>query len=195
MARTPTLALLWLLVVVAGCSVDNPSGSARAGAAASGATSSSPSESASTGSTGGVDLGEPPTTYDEGLAHVEAGTGEESARGFQTPSGNLHCVFVDAPAGVSCDLLDGRIPAEGVCDVSPHRETSVGRMELLGGEVAPLCNTDTIADGANTTIDYGTVVRHSGAVHCAVWEVGVTCVDRTQRVGFFLARGAYAVLT
>lgn len=140
-----------------------------------------------------VDLSQPPTTYDEAVAHVDAGADRGSLESFVTPSGNIFCALTvqDLPTG--CEIGGGATADPAVC-TEPSISRSVGRIELVAGVAVAVCNTDTIrtSDPA-AVLGYGESVT-TRDTRCTSEEVGVTCVARSGAGAFFLRRGQYAVL-
>ena len=181
-------------------SSSEPTGSGSASASASTAETSSapPSESAQTTGTAEsaqtrepVDLTVAPTTYDEGLAHLEAAAdagGESTADRFSTPGDAIYCVLEHEFIAPSCELLVGAIKDPQVCGNAPSE--FVGRIELTRNGASPQCNTDTIREPGAKVVR-PTAVVGSGGVRCAIEPIGVTCVDAATLSGFFLTQGKY----
>ncbi|WP_134738940.1 hypothetical protein [Nocardioides sp. 503] len=197
--------VLLLALLAAGCSEDgdsaqpDPSPTAESPTTESGSglggESLQETPSTQTTPTPDADVGEPPTTYDEGAAHVAAASGEpvELAR-FLTPSGNIYCSISDLTGTPACELGEGPVKDLDVCDPQGP-SVFVGRIELGEDGPVPLCNTDTIRGAQATPVEYGDVVTWpSSPVECVVEEIGVTCLDDDLREGFFLARGRYRLL-
>ena len=87
---------------------------------------------------------------------------------------------------------EGRIepPVDGIC--AGGQADDVGRLELVAGEVTPVCNTDSIRDPEARKLAYGRIARLPGVdVTCLSEEWGVTCVDPLSEHGFFIARGTF----
>lgn len=187
--RLRAVALVVTLLALVGCSNDGGAGEGRAGdpgTKAESQVSLTPITEVPT-----PDKDQPPTTYDEAVDHLD-GAPVQSLDSFQSPSGNLHCRFVQAdPDGVSCEVLEGRVaPADGDSCPAAVGVDTVGRIELVGDTVRALCNTDTLVDPSNEVLPYGNAVK-VGRIACVIEEIGVTCLAADTRQGFFLARGTY----
>ncbi|MFT4288067.1 hypothetical protein [Nocardioides sp.] len=63
---------------------------------------------------------------------------------------------------------------------------------MSSGVASPICNSDTIRQPGAPTLSYGEVAM-TRDTWCAVEEIGVTCVSRSDQGGFLLSRGTYAV--
>ncbi len=135
-----------------------------------------------------------PTSYRQALRVIN--TGPQSLRvlqAWQSPSGNLHCLLDDNGFDGACEVLEGRIEDPEVC-TGGAGEPTVGRIAIQGGEVVPVCNTDTIVNPSAPVLEYGTTARTEGFITCHSARTGMTCVNTDIRKGFFLARGVYFVL-
>ena len=89
-------------------------------------------------------------------------------------------------------MQEGRVepPVDDICTGSDADD--VGRLELVAGEVTPVCNTDSIRDPEARKLAYGRIARVPGVeVTCLSEESGVTCVDPDRERGFFIARGSF----
>ena len=78
----------------------------------------------------------------------------------------------------------GRFPAR----TSPERETS--HPNATAG-ARPVCNSDTIRDGSEPKLPYGSRTAALDPVACVSEESGVTCVDSGSQHGFFIARSTF----
>lgn len=141
-----------------------------------------------------ADLTQPPTTYDEARAHIEAALNqgsESSMTRFSTPGDEVYCVLKKSRyLDPSCELLTGAIKDAQVCAQAPSQ--FVGRVAIRQGRAEPECNTDTIRKPGAETVQ-PTAVVSQGSIQCAVEPIGVTCVDSADAVGFFLTQGRYEV--
>lgn len=137
-----------------------------------------------------------PTTYVAGLDRVVAAlsaVGPQELSRFVTPSDNIYCVIDDDVIPPSCEISVGGVRDPAVCIESPS--PVVGRLELTGGTATAVCNSDTIRTAGPPLLGYGGVATWAGSpVQCLVEEIGVTCVDRVSRQGFFVAKGTYRLL-
>lgn len=111
--------------------------------------------------------------------------------GFQTPSGNIHCVaYVDRltqEAGLRCDLLknQARPPAKPKdCELDWGNAFGLGER----GKAQRLCVGDTVADPRLPVLAYGKVWSEGG-FRCEVTPARLRCTNRDKR-GFELARAA-----
>lgn len=129
-------------------------------------------------------------SYEQAQEYFEdAGKSIEIAA-FRSPSGNIHCRL--GPDFAACEVEEGRIepPVDGIC--AGGQAGDVGRLELVAGEVTPVCNTDSIRDPEARKLAYGRIARLPGVdVTCLSEEWGVTCVDPLSEHGFFIARGTF----
>lgn len=136
-----------------------------------------------------------PTTYEEGLARIEAVDAAPSAGvtaiRFSTPDDVVYCLVDDPVIGPSCELRTGFIKDDRVCGGGAAE--GVGRIETFEGEARPVCNTDTIREPGARVVSAPAVVTAGGDVDCAVERAGVTCVDTGAGAGFFIGPGEYHV--
>lgn len=142
-----------------------------------------------------VDLSQPPTSYAEAKAHldaaIEAGGAPQELRRFESAGGAYYCSLGDRYIPPSCELLDG-IKDPEVCADSPSQK--VGRIELTERGWQPFCNTDTIRmPGATVVPDGGVGTWSRLSVECVMESIGVTCLETGNQQGFFLGAGRYQV--
>ena len=163
-------------------------------ATASASSPTAPTPSAPTSTVPPVDIGQPPTTYAEAQAHVQAartdGTTRDLTR-FSTPGDAIYCQLKATKyLAPSCELRSGAIKDPQVCGQAPSE--FVGRVAIRRSGAEPECNTDTIRrPGADTVAP--TALVTSGNISCVVEDIGVTCIDTSLQKGFFLTPGAYGV--
>lgn len=134
-----------------------------------------------------------PTTYADAIDRINAaataGTTVSTAR-FVTPGDDVYCLLDDPVIGPTCELGNGFITDPRVCGADSTDR--VGRIETFNGKPRPVCNADTIREpGAEVVRPDAAVV--SGDVSCGVEPFGVTCIDRSAEVGFFIGKGEYHV--
>lgn len=134
-----------------------------------------------------------PATYAAAIdrinASATAGTTVSMTR-FVTPGDDVYCLLDDQVIGPTCELGNGFITDPDVCGADSTDR--VGRIETFNGKPRPVCNADTIREpGAEVVRPDAAVV--SGDVSCAVEPFGVTCIDRSAEVGFFIGKGEYHV--
>lgn len=160
----------------------------------------SPPTGSSTGTpsgqpTQGIDLGAPPQTYDDALAHLAAATGERTELDrFETPSHNIYCVIQNKFIPPSCELASGAIKDAEYCGEGPSE--FIGRIEFTDADPQPVCNSDTIRETGASVLAYGSTASYAGSsIMCVSEKIGVTCVDSSRTQGFFLAKQNYTVFT
>ncbi len=112
--------------------------------------------------------------------------------GFQTPTGNIHCMY-EAPSGsaggaVRCEVkgYTGKRPNKpSSCDFdwAPGAYiTSSGKAQVF------LCISDTVRDERNPTLAYGSTWKR-GTFACTVAQSGVTCRN-AKKSGFVVSRAS-----
>ena len=129
-------------------------------------------------------------SYEQARESFEGASKSVEIAAFRSPSGNIYCRL--GPDFAACEVEQGRIepPVDGICAVGEAND--VGRLELVAGEVTPVCNTDSIRDSEARKLSYGRIARLPGVdVTCLSEEWGVTCVDPNTEHGFFIARGSF----
>lgn len=110
------------------------------------------------------------------------------ADGFQSPTGNIMCMFYGD--GIRCDVM--RIsnrppPRPADCDLEWGQAFEVGVQARRG---IRLCYGDTVADNYRS-LPYGRKFTRAG-ITCASERKGVTCTNR-RGAGFFVSRGSQSV--
>ena len=134
-----------------------------------------------------------PHSYAEARARIEAAPSAASVTDrFVTPSGNIVCNVGGAPMPVAaCEVSSGRVapPLPSICP--PDGPKDIGRLELERTGAFPVCNSDTIREGGEPKLPYGSRTAALDPVACLSEEAGVTCVDSGSRHGFFLARSTF----
>jgi hypothetical protein len=112
---------------------------------------------------------------------------------FQSPSGNIHCMMLDASGewrGTRCDIMEGTrsfaVPPED-CDLDWGHAFEVPS----GGAAGPVCAGDTVADPGAAILGYGASITHGG-VTCTVERNGVTCANAAGR-GFMISRSGQSL--
>jgi hypothetical protein len=102
---------------------------------------------------------------------------------FQTPSGNIHCVILQA--NIRCDIIKitAKIPPK-----PKNCEFDWGRVFILGirGNGYRTCYSDTVINPQNPILQYGATLRYQG-ITCTSRRTGLTCVNRDQK-GWELSR-------
>ena len=130
---------------------------------------------------------QPPTSYDEAVAHVAAGSDVGSLERFVTPSDNIYCSITEDDLPAACEVAEGTIEDPEACPDNPVSQF-VGRLEFdTGGVATAVCNTDTIRRTGAPVLDYGSVVT-SRDTQCISEEIGVTCQNAASGHGFVIAR-------
>ena len=75
---------------------------------------------------------------------------------FQSPTGNITCSASGGPGVVmTCDVAKGRSTAPASAPCPEGGPTDIGRIELTAEGARPVCNSDTIRQGAAATLAYG----------------------------------------
>jgi hypothetical protein len=127
-----------------------------------------------------------------GLSPANAGDG---LAGFRTPSGNVHCMFLegdsDYPANLRCDIMqvDGPLPRPPRdCDGEWGRSFSITHNDRVGQF---LCVGDAVFNEDNPVLQYGEVWQQGGFT-CTSEESGVSCFN-AKRHGFSLSRSSRKV--
>ena len=104
---------------------------------------------------------------------------------FQTPSGNIGCLF--ALRQLRCDVGSGLVP-EPTRYVCPSVSHWAGVVLSDTGSV-PNCAGDTVVDPSSPVLPYG-AVWNRGGFKCTARRTGLNCVDAEKR-GFTLARAGW----
>jgi hypothetical protein len=134
-----------------------------------------------------------PHSYDEAKQRIDRATSADVGSVFQSPSGNITCSTAGGGGVVvTCDVAKGRSDAPASVPCPPGGPSDIGRIELTTAGARPVCNSDTIRQGAAATLAYGVRTGTSlGSVACLSEEFGMTCVDDASQHGFFLARDTF----
>jgi hypothetical protein len=125
------------------------------------------------------------------LATVVAASAEAAGSrfvSFRTPSGNIHCLYVDDPHYLRCDIRSGLRPRPRTppnCDLEYGDSISMRRT----GRPGLVCHGDTAVDPRSRVLRYGTTLR-VGPFACTSRFTGLTCRN-AARHGFFLSRENY----
>lgn len=132
-----------------------------------------------------------PQSYDEAMARFDA-LGQEPAsyRRFVTDT-DIYCVLDDKALPPACELGQN----DGVEDADACGEalvTKVGRIEVQGRKIRPVCNTDTIRGDMPDTLNPGEAAA-AGDLQCLNDGGGVLCVTLSQEAGFFVKPGEYVI--
>jgi hypothetical protein len=133
-----------------------------------------------------------PHSYAEARARLDAAPPTAAATDrFQSPTGNIVCTISGSPSRAACEVEKGRIdpPLPSICPSDGPKD--VGRIELDASGALPVCNSDTIREGDEPELSYGTRTASADPVGCVSEEFGVTCVDASTQHGFFLARDTF----
>ena len=123
--------------------------------------------------------------YCRAVAFLLAIAASTAAVGFQTPSGNIHCLYSSQPAYLRCDIRSGLRP-------EPRARCELDWTGLqLGprGRGRPSCAGDTVIDRRNRILGYGRRFG-SGGLACLSQRVGLRCTNRAGH-GFFLSRQSW----
>ena len=127
---------------------------------------------------------------DDESQNEEAVTGASEAptasyERFQTPSGNIHCAFLEDPAGLRCDA-----PLNPQPEPDPDCPLDWAGLSLVAdGESGPTCAGDTVADLTNPVLDYGYLWSRDSML-CVSQDFGLMCLNEIGH-GFFLSRARW----
>jgi hypothetical protein len=102
--------------------------------------------------------------------------------GFRTPSKNIACGYLTAPAFLRCDVLSGLKPR-------PARRCELdwtGISMAPTGRATPTCAGDTVYQRGAPILAYGRTWRRGGFT-CVSRRTGLRCTNRSGH-GFVLAR-------
>jgi hypothetical protein len=110
--------------------------------------------------------------------------------GFQTPTGNIHCMFEPSSGSdggaIRCEVksYSGKRPSKPKScefDWAPGAYlTGSGKAQVF------LCISDTVQDDRHPTLAYGSTWKR-GAFVCSIAQSGVTCRN-SKKAGFFVSR-------
>ncbi|NJK46652.1 MAG: hypothetical protein HC933_22540 [Pleurocapsa sp. SU_196_0] len=106
---------------------------------------------------------------------------------FQTPSGNIHCLFDPEERVLRCDLaqFDGKpLPRPKDCELDWGNSFYLAARGKPGG----VCHGDTVMAPNNPKLGYGKSWSKSG-ITCVSRQTGLRCVNLDRR-GFELSRAA-----
>lgn len=117
----------------------------------------------------------------------------QNAVGFQTPSGNIHCLAYNHEPGapyatLECDIGD----RSGNAPVRPRPadcDFDWGQRFVLDGAAAGAqlgCASDWLGSDGNAVLNYGSSMTF-GAITCTSRKTGLTCKNKRGE-GFFLSR-------
>ncbi|MDX2006674.1 MAG: DUF6636 domain-containing protein [Meiothermus sp.] len=116
----------------------------------------------------------------------------QGERGFQTPSGNIHCMIyaLDGNWEIRCDILQTTNrppvrPADCTLDWgNAFFMTPTGR-------AARICHGDTVANPNHPKLAYGQTLSYQGFT-CVSRTTGLRCTNKSGR-GFELSRARQVV--
>lgn len=156
------------------------------------ATSTTPAPSSSTTTT---PTAAPPTSYDQAQAKFAAAQVDDGVKGqFTSPTGNIYCDIGTDGSTNGCELKTGRIapPTASFCPAGGAPD--IGRVQFTPQGPIAVCNSDTIAKDGVGVLKYGTISRIQGSpLQCVSESIGMTCVDTSQKKGFFMARDTFRI--
>jgi hypothetical protein len=104
---------------------------------------------------------------------------------FQTPSGNIHCMFDAEERVLRCDIaqFNGKsLPRPKDCELDWGSSFYLGARGKPGG----VCHGDTVQAPTNPKLEYGKSWSKAG-ITCVSRPTGLRCVNRDGR-GFELSR-------
>ncbi len=151
----------------------------------------------STVSTDTTALAGPPGTFTDAASRIEAAeTVTLDDANFVGNDADIFCMVADTPDLTACETFESRHPAPAGMCTHPNMPKDVGRIEMDGSGVTPVCNSDTIRMPGEQRIASGTAVRSpDGSRRCIALPEGVVCIDMRARRGFFLGNVEYAILS
>ncbi len=137
----------------------------------------------------------PPTSYDQAQAKFAAAQVDDGVKGqFTSPTGNIYCDIGTDASTNGCELKTGRIapPTASFCPAGGAPD--IGRVQFSPQGPIAVCNSDTIAKEGVGVLKYGTISRIQGSpLQCVSESIGMTCVDTSQKKGFFMARDTFRI--
>jgi hypothetical protein len=104
---------------------------------------------------------------------------------FRTPSKNIYCAWISAPASLRCDILSGvrpLPPKPRSCDFDWGAGFDLRRT----GRARILCVSDSVVTSSARVLTYGWTWRRGGFT-CVSRRTGLRCHNASGR-GFFLSR-------
>lgn len=129
------------------------------------------------------------------FASIAADAKAGDIAGFRTPSGNIHCMFVEGdrefPANLRCDIMevDGALPRPPRdCEGEWGRSFSITHADAVGQMV---CVGDAVFSESNPVLQYGQVWQRGGFT-CTSEQSGISCFN-AKRHGFSLSRSVRKV--
>lgn len=125
------------------------------------------------------------------VAHAPVSAGDDGGfSGFQSPSGNIHCMYDPGDASVApnirCDIRDveGPVPPRPRdCDLEWGRSYSIMAGDARGELI---CVGDAVFDDKHPVLGYGDVWQEGGFT-CTSEQSGISCFN-AKRHGFSLSR-------
>jgi hypothetical protein len=103
--------------------------------------------------------------------------------GFQTPSGNIHCLLYGQE--LRCDLRENKAKIPPIPKSCENDWGNAFSMKQRGNAYR-ICHGDTVANADNMLLKYGKIFRAQGFV-CTSRKVGLTCLNKDKK-GWFLSR-------
>lgn len=107
----------------------------------------------------------------------------ENVTGFQTPSGNIHCLLYDRE--LRCDLRKNTAKIPPMPKSCENDWGNAFSMKAKGNG-SLICHGDTVTNEDNLVLKYGKTFRAEGFV-CTSRKSGLTCLNQDQK-GWFLSR-------
>ena len=107
---------------------------------------------------------------------------------FRTPSGNIGCIYTNAPDVLRCDIRSGLNPrprSPGRCDGEYGDALQMGP----AGRPAIICHGDTAIEPGSQKLAYGRSLG-LGPFQCTSRTTGLTCTN-SRGHGWFLSRESY----
>ncbi|HLO86709.1 MAG TPA: DUF6636 domain-containing protein [Nostocaceae cyanobacterium] len=98
-------------------------------------------------------------------------------KGFQTPTGNIHCTVYDSE--LRCDIRENTAKLPTKPKDCPLDWGNAFAMNLTG-KPSRICHGDTIYNPEHPVLKYGQTWRKNGFV-CTSKTTGVTCTNRNKK--------------
>ena len=126
------------------------------------------------------------------ILHLCPSLAQNSERGFQTPSGNVHCMIyaIDGNWEIRCDILQtSNHPPARPADC----QLDWGNAFFMTptGRATRICHGDTVANPNYPKLAYGQTLSYQGFT-CVSRTSGLRCTNKNGR-GFELSRARQSI--
>ncbi|GGJ25341.1 DUF6636 domain-containing protein [Deinococcus roseus] len=112
----------------------------------------------------------------------------QNLQGFQTPSGNIHCMLFDSE--LRCDLgtITARVPPRPKdCELDWGNAFGMS----LKGKAQRICHGDTVMNPNYPVLQYGKTWKKAGFV-CTSLSSGLSCTNKDKH-GWVLSKGRQVI--